>query len=361
MDARRILIIRFSSIGDIILTTPLLNAIKKGYPEATIDYLTLAEFSSLLKDNPFINNLITIERKKSVFYYLKKTIDLRKKNYNYIFDLHKSARSLIFRLIIKSWKKNKIKKKYLKRLLLTYFKIDLYEPPYSVIERYYKTAGIEHLPDNAGTEIYLGIKEIQNTVKKLNNIINNGYSLRNNLSGKKIRIETGLFNKKNKIISLMPFAKWKTKEWGDENFSELGRLISKKTGSGIHIFGGAGDATRAKAIADGIGLGAISLAGKLSLPETAAALSVSDCLVSNDTGVMHMGGAVNIPVIAIFGCTTEQLGFFPVNKKNEIIQVPLKCRPCTAKGLSSCPEKHFKCMKDIPVEMVYEAVIKYIS
>jgi heptosyltransferase II len=75
---------------------------------------------------------------------------------------------------------------------------------------------------------------------------------------------------------------------------------------------------------------------------------------------MHMGGAVNIPVIAIFGCTTEELGFFPVNKTGEVIQIQLKCRPCTAKGLSACPENHFKCMKDIPVKMVYKAAIKYL-
>ncbi len=360
MDASRILLIRFSSIGDIILTTPLIRAIKQSDPKTILDYITLSEFGALLKDNPFIDNLILIERNKNIFYYIKKALTLKKNKYDFIFDLHRSARSSIFRHLITSGRKNKLKKNYFKRFLLTAFTLNLYKAPFSVIERYYDAAGIKKASNNSGTEIWLSSKEIQQAVIKINDITGANYSLKKNIKDKMIKIESGIIKKKKKVVSIMPFAKWQTKEWGDDKFSDIAKILSEETGAKILILGGTNDAMRAKAVAGNIGRSAILLAGKLTLPETAIALSISDCLISNDTGVMHLGGAVNIPVIALFGCTTEELGFFPVNKTVEIIQIPLNCRPCTAKGLKDCPKKHFKCMNDISVDMVYDAVRKFI-
>jgi lipopolysaccharide heptosyltransferase II len=361
MNDYRILLIRFSSIGDIILTAPVIKAIRQKFPKAVIDYLTLSEFSILLKDNPNLNNLVLFERGKNIFYYIRKALLLKKNNYDHVIDLHRSTRSFIFRFILKAKKKSKFKKNYFKRFLLIFLKFNLYKAPYSVIERYYNTAGIKNSDGSCGTEIWLSPNEITRAVSKLNNFSGASYTLKKNTAEKKVRIEHGIINSSQKIISIMPFAKWKTKEWGDEKFIELGRILAEKTGAQIQILGGPIDTSRAASIAESIGPAAVMLAGKLSIPESAAAISASGCLISNDTGVMHLGGAVNIPVIAIFGCTTEELGFFPVNRKCEVIQIPLKCRPCTAKGLSACPKKHFKCMNDIPIEMVFQAAIKYLN
>jgi heptosyltransferase-2 len=176
-----------------------------------------------------------------------------------------------------------------------------------------------------------------------------------------IRIDKSVLQKQGRrIISLMPFAKWKTKEWGDDKFIGLGKRIGEEVDADILVLGGREDAARAEAVAHLIGGRAKSAAGKFAILETAAALSISDILVTNDTGVMHMAGAVSIPVVSIFGCTTEELGFFPYNTKGTVIQKSIKCRPCTAKGLNKCPKKHFTCMKDISVEEVYNTVRRYI-
>jgi len=131
----RILLLRFSSIGDIILTTPVVKAIKEANPEIILDYLTLPEYSILLRDNPYIDNLFLI-RRNSFTYAVENALLLRKIKYDYIFDLHRSTRSLIFRFLLKSRYKYKLNKNYLKRYLLTAFKLRFYKKPYTVVVPY---------------------------------------------------------------------------------------------------------------------------------------------------------------------------------------------------------------------------------
>ena len=126
------------------------------------------------------------------------------------------------------------------------------------------------------------------------------------------------------------------------------------------IHGGMEDRTRADRVAGAIGGNTISIAGKTTLLESALILSISECLITNDTGIMHIGGAVKIPVIALFGSTTEELGFFPFRSEGEVLQAELNCRPCTSKGLRQCPKGHFRCMNDITVDEVYSAVEKFL-
>jgi lipopolysaccharide heptosyltransferase II len=358
----RILLIRFSSIGDIILTTPVIKAIKQTNPGITLDYLTLPEYSILLRDNPYIDNLFLIKR-NSFAYAVENALLLRKIKYDYIFDLHRSTRSFIFRFLLKSKHKYKLNKNYFKRFLLTTFKFRFYKKPYSVVSRYFDTVKALNVSGRGKTEIWLNKDEMKYAFSRMNKITGIKY-LYSELSDKAGMIDRRKVSRKghgnNRMISLMPFAKWKTKEWGEDRFVELGRSLRDEYGALIQIFGGKEDAVRAKNIAIAIGKKAISLAGTLSLTETAVALSLSDCLVTNDTGVMHIGSAVSIPVIAIFGSTSEELGFFPYKSQGKVLQINLKCRPCTAKGLPACPLRHFKCMNDVSVDMVFSAVKRYL-
>ncbi len=358
----RILLIRFSSIGDIILTTPVIQAIKESNPGITLDYLTLPEYSILLRDNPYIDNLFLIKR-NSLSYALENAFLLRKIKYDYVFDLHRSIRSFIFRLLLRAGRKYKINKNYFKRFLLITFGLRFYKKPYSVVGRYFNTVKALHVAGHGKPGIWLNKDEMRNAFTRMHKITGIKY-LYSELGDKAGIIDRKKVNSKDrnkKMVSLMPFAKWKTKEWGDENFVELGRRLRNEYGAVIQIIGGREDAERAKRISAGIGKKAISLAGELSLAETAVALSLSDCLVTNDTGVMHMGGAVSIPVIALFGSTSEELGFSPYKSQGRVLQINLNCRPCTAKGSSACPKKHFKCMNDIGVDTVFSAVKRYVQ
>ncbi|MBN2403941.1 MAG: glycosyltransferase family 9 protein [Spirochaetes bacterium] len=358
----RILLIRFSSIGDIILTTPIIKALKEKHPDVILDFLTLPEYSVLLSDNPFIDNLFLLNG-RSFKHVVNKALALRKIKYDYIFDLHRSTRSLISRLLLNSENIYKLDKNYIKRLLLIYFKIRLYKKPYSVVNRYFDTVKVLNAAVQGKTEVWLTQDKITKALSIIKGMSGVDY-LYSGESDKVEKIDQNTINRKGKltckIISLMPFAKWKTKEWGDYRFIELGQRLRDESGALIQILGGREDSKRAEKIARGIGKNAVSFAGRLTLAETTVALSLSDCLVTNDTGVMHLGSAVSIPVIAIFGSTTEELGFFPYNSKGEVVQLDLSCRPCTAKGLPACPKKHFRCMKDISIDKVYSAVKKYL-
>ncbi|MDY6935670.1 MAG: glycosyltransferase family 9 protein [Spirochaetota bacterium] len=357
----RILIIRFSSIGDIVLTTPLIRSIKKKYPNALIDYLTLDEYSSILKYNPYIDRLILINRDEGYAGLIKGVAKLRDNGYTHILDLHRSLRSLIFRRFIKAVAKQALKKRYIKRLLLINAGINLYNKPYSIINRYFDVARLLDISLEGKTEIWIDNDKLANALVGISIKLRNNLSQNPDITSSIIRIEKGVIQRdREMIVSIMPFAKWNTKEWGDSKFIELGCRISEKKGSRIFVLGGERDKLRSEKIATGIGHKAISLAGKLSLLETAMALSISDCLITNDTGVMHIGGSVSIPVIAIFGSTTEELGFFPYNMEDDVIQISLNCRPCSAKGRLACPKEHFRCMNDITVDMVYSAMIKHM-
>lgn len=358
----RILVIRFSSIGDIVLTTPFLSATKKKYSNATLDYLTLDDFSPLLKDNPYIDDLFILKREAGFWEIVNKAISMRKIKYDYIFDLHRSQRSILFRLILSGKKKSVLKKHYFKRLLLTKFKVNLYKKPYSIVNRYFNTSKLLPNPHGESTEIWIDIEGLNMSLQKLNSINDANLLIESEvIKNRMIKIGNKIFQQRSmKTLSLMPFACWETKEWGDEKFIELGKQISDKYKVDIFIHGGAGDSDRAEAIAKKIGINAVSFAGKLSLTETSIALAMSDCLVTNDTGVMHIGGAVAIPVIALFGSTAEELGFFPYNTAGEVVQIDIDCRPCTSKGLHRCPKKHFRCMNDISVDMLYSIIKKYL-
>jgi lipopolysaccharide heptosyltransferase II len=358
-EGLRILLIRFSSIGDIILTTPLIKKMREEYPDSRIDYLTLDRYGELLRDNPHLDNLYLIKSSMPFHELIESAREFSRHGYDYLFDLHRSSRSALFRLCIRSEKKHRLNKRYLKRILLVSFKINLYREPYSVVNRYFQAAGELHINPDADTEIWISRKKLKECQRRIHSLLKIKTEIRGN--DELLRIERDLLqlNRSVTIISMMPFATWQTKEWGSDRFSELGRKLSGED-TVILIHGGLEDMARADSLADAIGVRAIPIAGKTTLLESALLLSISECLITNDTGIMHMGAAARIPVVAIFGSTTEELGFFPFRFEGEVMQADLNCRPCTAKGLRRCPKGHFRCMNDIAVDKVYSAVKKFL-
>jgi len=359
-ESFRILIIRFSSIGDIILTSSIIPILKKNFPNIRIDYLTLSQYKNLLIYNPNIENVLLIDRNKGVAHISRNMVNYRRKKYKYIFDLHRSSRSLVFSLFLRSERRFVVKKHYFKRFLLVKLNINLYKEPYSVVNKYLKVARFLNPDLEEKSEIWVAIDELNSAINKLRRAVGEILYLSDELSAR-IKIEKGIVRfKKGRVISLMPFAKWGTKEWGDNKYIELGCRLTEDSETTVLILGGKEDIIRSEEIAHKIGKQAIPFAGGLSLSETAIALSISDCLITNDTGIMHMGGAVSIPVISLFGSTSEELGFFPHMTEGEVVELPLDCRPCTTKGFMRCPKGHFRCMNDILVERVYSIVRKYL-
>jgi heptosyltransferase-2 len=164
------------------------------------------------------------------------------------------------------------------------------------------------------------------------------------------------------IIGFCPSAKHATKCWPQERFKELGIRLSKDYNAKILLFGGSQDKEKCSSIAHAINSSgkegsATDLSGELSLLESAIAMEACTLIVTNDSGLMHIATAMKKKVVAVFGPTVREFGFFPVGNEQIVLErKDLYCRPCSHIGGKTCPEGHFRCMKEISIEEVAEAV-----
>lgn len=314
MKIKKILIIRFSSLGDVILTHPVITKLhKQGY---RVDICTKNIYSAIFQNNPQINRIIILENHKNLFHLINV---IRKNHYYKIIDLHNNLRSIIIKLFF-PFKTITYNKCRFNRSLFLKFKINL-------------------LKKNSVTDNYL------NTLKKLNIPIVNSdkkYSIPFKPSLIVNRI------KKKKIITMAPFAKYYTKEW--VYYSELINILSKKYH--ICIIGEESQYKRADKFHK-----INNLCGKLDYNGIIHLINLSKLVITNDSGIMHMAAGTDTPIISIFGSTVKEFGFVPERNKITIIENKgLNCRPCHYHGRNSCPKQHFKCMKKISVQSVLSGI-----
>ncbi|WP_045214655.1 glycosyltransferase family 9 protein [Desulfonatronovibrio magnus] len=174
----------------------------------------------------------------------------------------------------------------------------------------------------------------------------------------KLALEWRKENISGKAIGIHPGSTWPTKMWPLEYFAQSINLAMKLPDTQIVMFAGPGESTLVQNIIsktdkpDKI----INLAGQLSLAQLAARIGLLDCYLTNDSGPMHLAWPQNVPVVAIFGPTTKDLGFFPRGPQCHILEYPLPCRPCGLHGHKSCPQKHHECMKKILPETVFAKI-----
>ena len=329
----KVLILRLGSLGDVVLTTPVINLLKEAYPKAEIDFLVKNEFSEILAGNPNLNKAIPFDSKgtnKGLSGLIGIVRELKKNQYSHVIDLHGNLRSrVISSLLISSSTLRYNKQAIKRRLLLSGIRLRTIHTTRS----YAKAL----LPLNINKDP--GIPQI---------FFSTGESEGANKYLQREGIKNGSL-----LIGFNPGAKWPTKMWPAEHFVELGKRLIKELKGKVLIFGGPDEVDICSFIKDGIGDDAILLAGKKTLKESAALIRKCNLFVSNDSGPMHMASAVDTPVIAFFGPTVQDFGFSPLGK-SVVLEKPMKCRPCSLHGSDSCPEGHFKCLKEINPEEVFE-------
>ncbi len=336
------LIIRFSSVGDIILSSLLVRIWRHGVPHGQIDFLVKSEYAGLVASNPFISRVIEFPA-AGTFRDLRHLRDeIRQTDYDLIIDIHDSLRSCF--LCLGARHVVRIKKRKIARFLLVHGKFDLY--PFfhgapGVAERYLEAVrqfGIKD--DNQGLEVFIPDQALQ---KATSLIANSGFPAG---SG---------------AIGLCPSAKHNNKMWLRDRFAESAALLAAERNSGVIIFGSSDEDALCREVEAEIRRTrpetlVLNAAGNLTLIESAALMDRCELLLTNDTGLMHLATARKRPVVAIFGPTVRQLGFFPTGTRSVVVEDSgLDCRPCTHVGLPDCPLGHFKCMKNIPVSRVVEA------
>jgi len=329
----KILIIRLSSIGDIVLTTPFICQVRKKFPQAQIDFLIRKDFEELLINNPSTDNLISYDIKTGKKGLAKLRENLIKENYSYLFDLHNNFRSIYLRRGIKSQFENRIIKNKFTQSLLVFFKLDKYKNIISIPERYLNVGKPFGVEDNGeGVEIFWN-DEINKSTQDI-------------LAENKIENNTDFY-------TIAPGAGLFTKKWPIEYFEKLVQNLQKNHKNKIVIVGSEEEQIEGNVLSKFNDV--VDLTGQLTLLQTAAIIKQSRGLISNDSGLMHISTAVKTPVLAIFGSTVEKFGFFPYRSKSIVVEnKEITCRPCSHIGRKSCPEKHFKCMKELSPEYVYK-------
>lgn len=340
------LVIRFSSIGDIVLTAPLLRVLRARFPKSQIDFVTRREYAELVRSNQNLNRTFEFDAGTGFegLRKLKKT--LKDEKYDLLVDLHDSLRSKYLRSI-RGPKRVVIDKRVLERSMLVKLKKNIYRGIVPVVDRYIETLeefGVTN--DGKGLELHIPDEVLFD------------------VSGKLAPLKLNRFER---VIGLCPGARHFTKRWPADRFAHVGAAFAQKMDAKVLLFGGAADEPLCKQIIwelnnEAGAERATSFAGQLGLLETAAAMQFCDLIITNDTGLMHIATAMHRNIVAIFGSTVREFGFAPNDLSAELVERSgLTCRPCSHIGLSTCPERHFRCMTEIGVDEVLLRAKKLIE
>ena len=315
----RILIIRFSSIGDIVLTSPVVRCLKLQL-NAEIHFLTKSSFKSINSANPYIDKIHTIDKKVSEVIPELKTL-----NFDYVIDLHKNIRSrqVVSQLKVKSFSFNKIN---IEKWLLVNLKINRL-PDVHIVDRYMETVA------NLG---------VQNDGEGLDYFVPKDTVLPNEIVALKMP-----------FITFAIGAAHATKRLPKRKIISICRKI-KQT---VVLLGGPSDADVGVDIERQAGAHIINLCGKISLHQSALVVQNAEAVISHDTGMMHIAAGLKKRIISVWGNTVPEFGmtaYYPDNEENSsIIEVKnLSCRPCSKIGYGDCPKEHFKCMELIDEEEI---------
>ena len=327
----RILLVRFSSIGDVLLTTPLVRALRRRHPDARLIYVTKRAVAPLVTDNPHLSQVIALEPDEPLAHLAHR---LRALEPTLGLDLHGSLRSAALRLLVQGRWSGYAKRK-LARTLLVATKLDLYRGDVPVAERYFEAARrLDVRPDGGPPEFFLGAAAPERVSRWL--------------------AERGLATEP--LAALAPGAAHATKRWPIAHWQALAERL-REMGYRLVVLGGPED----RGAAQQLGPLAESAAGEFTLQETGACLARAKVLISGDTGVMHMATGVGTPVVALFGPTVRAFGFFPYHARATVLAQDLRCRPCSTMGTARCPLGHHRCLVDLLPAQVAAAVERLVA
>ena len=310
----KILVIRFSSIGDVVLTTPVVRCLKQQIPNATVHYITKKKFSNILENNPYIDKLITIESSVS-----EVISELKKEKYDWVIDLHKNVRTLSLKQKLKVPSRS-FPKMNVEKWILVKFKIDRM-PKVHIVDRFFETVK------------QLGV---------VNDQLPCDFFISNDAH---IDIEK-TFDISSPYITFAIGAQFATKRMNLEKLIEIITPLNEA----IIIVGGSMDHELAKQLIENFPSKKIKNAcGDFTLQQSASIVKQSNVIVTNDTGLMHIASCYKIPTVSIWGNTVPSLGMYPYFPQNtELYSIHevegLNCRPCSKIGFQKCPKGHFNCM-----------------
>lgn len=323
-EIKKILVIRFSSFGDIVLSFPFISSLKKTFPGADITFLTKDKFTELLEMNKDIASILSY--KNESLHDLRKL--LKEKNFDLIFDIHRNLRSVFSTALLKP-EIIRYRKGTLKKLLLVLFKINLIRDVVPVYRRYLSALHNIRFQDDfkfAPAGLVFGKEPLIN----------------------------------EPAVLIAPSSKHFSKTLPKEYFAEI---IKNIKGHKIILTGDNSEADKSVCgYLESLSGDTINFCGKTDYRTLANLIYCSKLVICNDSGVLHMAEALDKKIIAFFGSTVREFGFFPQLSSTVVFENNnLKCRPCTHIGKDRCIENHFKCMKDFNINEIINKINESIS
>ncbi|MGE5393506.1 MAG: glycosyltransferase family 9 protein [Candidatus Saccharibacteria bacterium] len=310
----KFLIIRFSSIGDIVLTSPVVRCLRNKFPDAEIHYLTKKRNVDLLSANPYINKIHLLDSTLSVVIQ-----ELKKEKYDYIIDLHNNIRSFRVKAALQTISFS-FRKLNLHKFLLTFFKINTL-PDRHIVDRNMATLnhfGVQN--DGKGLDYFIH-PEDEFVVESLPDPFKEGY------------------------IALVLAGTYTTKKMPVEKY----RSLITQSPYPFILLGGKNEQSMAAVILSWNTHNILDFTGKLTINQSASLIKYARLVISNDTGLMHIAAAYHKKILSVWGNTVPEFGMSPYlpGDGSEILEVKgLSCRPCSKLGYNKCPKGHFKCMYD---------------
>jgi ADP-heptose:LPS heptosyltransferase len=320
-----VLVIRFSSIGDIVLTSPVVRCLKQQVEGVQIHYLTKTAYRPLVATNPHIDHCHFLEDENLI-------VKLRLENFDHLIDLHHNVRTLRIKRALKV-PSTSFPKLNIQKWILTAFKINIL-PKVHIVDRYMETVAALGVKNDGNGLDYFIPKADEVTKSDLPLSHSAGY------------------------IGIVIGAALGTKKLPRHKLQELCRQIQHP----LVLLGGAEDKVEGDLIASVDPIKVYNACGKFNLHESADLVRGAKLVISHDTGLMHIAAAFQKPILSIWGNTVPAFGMAPYygarsKQTAQSFEVrPLYCRPCSKIGFDRCPLGHFKCMERQNIEKIVEAI-----
>lgn len=328
----KVLIIRFSSIGDIVLTTPVIRCIKQQLPDAEVHFLTKYAYRHILEANPYVTKLHLLKDDIKAL-----LAELKQEGFDHIIDLHKNLRTATIKRGLRKVPSTSYDKLNWEKWLLTGLKIDRM-PPIHIVDRYMQT--VSHL-----------------------GVINDGKGLDHFIPQKEIVKESDIpMSHQAGFIGLVIGASYETKKLPVDKLKDLCAAIDHP----IILLGGPEDRLEGEEVSMVDKHKVYNACGKFTLNESADLVRRSKLIISPDTGLMHIAAAFKRPLISIWGNTVPAFGMTPyygdLKVQSRMFNVEgLRCRPCSKLGHHQCPKGHFDCMRLQRVDLIAAQVHEWLG
>jgi ADP-heptose:LPS heptosyltransferase len=318
-SAMNILVIRLSSMGDVILATPLFSWLRERYPGSEVTFVTQPLYAPLLDNDPRLYRIFALQHSDRSL-----PEEVLTKKWDLVVDLQNNRQSQDLVSSLASARTIvRFNKRHWNRFALLAFRMNFFADPVGIAARYIACVpGGSSVVSVPPLRLYFPDEACAKARKTFD-------------------------NRCNPSIAFFPFSAWKNKEWPQSGFINVGRHFLTK-GWNVVILGGPEDRVRAEALREQIGQGCISLAGRLTLPECGALLSRFSLALGNDTGLTHLARAAGVKAGVLFGPTTRHFGFYPYGDPHyTVFETPLCCRPCHAHGGTICLRLTHRCLHSI--------------